>query len=49
MRKTYSGLLILCMVLLLVGCETFKGAKDGFRKDWENLEKQDSWMRENLW
>jgi predicted small secreted protein len=48
----------LCLLAaLLSGCETVrggvrgaaKGGAEGFCKDWENAQKIDSWMRENLW
>ena len=49
--------LAICGLFLLVifssGCETFKGAAEGFSLDWqsakENVQKMDSWIRENLW
>ena len=37
------------LVMVLSGCETVKGAAQGFAKDWENAKKVDDWMRENLW
>lgn len=47
-----SKLLIiaLCsMVVFLQGCNTMKGAKDGFKKDWNELNAADGWVKENLW
>jgi hypothetical protein len=37
------------LVILISGCETFKGAFQGSKKDWESVKKADEWMRKNLW
>ncbi|MGD9014543.1 MAG: hypothetical protein PVI33_00745 [Candidatus Omnitrophota bacterium] len=37
------------LLIVLSGCETFKGAADGFYRDWQNAKKVDDWMREHLW
>ena len=50
MAKKYAMLLALFVFLVLIaGCETAKGAAQGFQKDWKSLEKVDDWMRDNLW
>ena len=40
----------------LTGCETFYGAREGFKKDmedWKNkdtaLHRADDWMKEHMW
>ena len=40
---------ILGLILLMQGCSTFKGAKEGFKEDWKVLLQADDWMRENMW
>ena len=47
-----SALAICVLYLLLIvlsGCETVKGAAQGFTRDWQNAEKVDKWLRKNLW
>ena len=47
-----APLIILGLYLVLIslaGCETVKGAAEGFSRDWQNAKKVDKWMRENLW
>ncbi len=43
----------LVSVLFLAGCETLKGAAkgttEGAKKDLENAQKVDGWLRDNLW
>jgi len=45
--------LIICglylLLLIVSGCETAKGAAQGFTKDWQTAMKADKWLRENLW
>lgn len=36
-------------VLFLTGCETVKGAGEGAKKDFENAQKVDGWLQDNLW
>jgi predicted small secreted protein len=49
MGSKWIVFVVLGLSLCLQGCETFKGAKDGFKKDWKNMQKADDWMRENMW
>ena len=46
-------LLCVCMVAMLGGCYTVKGAAEGFQKDasktFTNIMKADKWFRDNLW
>lgn len=54
MRKRSFMLFILSVILLLLsGCATikgaWKGATEGAKEDWEDAQKIDEWMRENLW
>ncbi|MDE1921403.1 MAG: hypothetical protein KGJ09_07855 [Candidatus Omnitrophica bacterium] len=61
MKSKNAVYLILFMSLLvLTGCETVKGASNGFGQDMQNLsnpdkngwnaiENADAWIRENLW
>jgi len=44
LKKSFLVVLLVC-VLSLVGCETYKGAK----KDYENAQKLDQEMRDELW
>ncbi|MFC1658764.1 hypothetical protein ACFL1D_05210 [Candidatus Omnitrophota bacterium] len=40
----------LCILLFaLSGCETLKGAAEGFSQDWQNAKKVDNWLQEHLW
>jgi len=43
----------LAAVLFLSGCETLKGsakgACEGAKRDFENAQKIDAWLRDNLW
>lgn len=60
-KKTQLYWLGLLLMLLLCGCETIaysfkgftegaaKGAAEGAKKDWANIQKTDDWMRKNLW
>ena len=48
----YSKMLIIVLFGLMVffqGCNTLKGAKDGIKKDWKELNKADGWLKENMW
>ena len=55
--KLRATVLFLCLVIFgLQGCETFKGAKEGFKKDVQNLKdgnsglnKMDAWIQKHLW
>lgn len=44
-------LLFLLSVLLftLSGCNTVKGAADGFTKDWREAQKVDDWLQKHAW
>ncbi len=42
-------LIILIISFGLQGCETFKGAKEGFEKDLEKAKEADTWFRKNAW
>ena len=53
--KITAGLLIVCL-FMFQGCETVKGAGQGFKKDVENIKsskgwiyKTDAWMQEHMW
>lgn len=41
------------LLLFFQGCGTLKGASkgaaEGFKEDWQALQKTDGWMRENMW
>lgn len=48
----YSKMLIIVffgLIMLFQGCNTLKGATDGFKEDWKELNKADGWVKENLW
>jgi len=48
----YSKMLIIIffgLMVLFQGCNTVKGATDGFKKDWKDLNVADGWIKENLW
>ena len=49
-------ILLFCIVAFISGCETFKGAGQGFKKDVENVSskqgwvwKTDQWMQDHMW
>ena len=39
----------LCLVVLISGCNTCKGAAEGLSKDVEEAKKADTWIQKNLW
>ncbi len=49
MLKKWQIFFVLTVVLAFQGCETIKGASEGFKKDWKDLKKIDSQMKRNLW
>jgi hypothetical protein len=52
-KKILNGyrafLILLIAVFFISGCETFKGAYEGFKRDWDYLIKSDQWMQGSLW
>lgn len=42
-------MLLFSIIILFSGCETLKGAANGFKKDWDNFTKWDSEFQEVLW
>ncbi len=53
MKSKSLILIVLGMVIFLQGCETFKGAAIGFKKDventWNGASKADVWIKDTLW
>ena len=60
MNRFWFLMLMLGVMWSLQGCETFKGAAQGFKKDVENTkyaftkedgwaQKTDRWIQENMW
>ncbi len=49
MRKTILFLLSVVFLTLCAGCNTLKGAADGFSKDWQEAKKVDDWLQRNAW
>ena len=60
MLKYVQSLLLLVLVIVFSGCQTFNGAASGFGQDvqnisnpaengWDSIEKIDAWMQKNLW
>jgi len=48
----HSKLLIIVLFGLMAifqGCNTLKGAAEGAKEDWKDLNKADGWIKENLW
>jgi len=48
-KPALSICVLYLFLMLLSGCETFKGAADGFYRDWQNAKKVDDWLQEHLW
>ena len=42
-------IIIIGLTMFLQGCNTLKGAKEGFKEDWKALSEADDWMKENMW
>ena len=40
---------VLGILLFMQGCATIKGAQEGFKEDWKDLQEADGWVREHLW
>jgi len=49
MQKKGCVFVFLVFILALQGCETIKGASEGFKKDWKDLQKVDSKLEKDLW
>ena len=49
MRFKTLIIVVFGMMLLLQGCNTFKGAQEGFKKDWKTVLKANDWMKEKMW
>ncbi len=57
MLKRLSAVILIVLFFSVVGCETFKGAGQGFAKDtskgvpalWKAVKDADTWVKENLW
>ncbi len=49
MQLRWLVIVMFGMILCLQGCETAKGAKDGFEKDWAEWQKFDDKLQEKLW
>ena len=53
MSKKIFAMSMLCVFIVslfgLCGCETFKGAADGFKRDWQIVNKWDAWFQKNYW
>ena len=49
MKHWKQMILCLTVCILLAGCNTLKGAQEGFQDDWEDWNRQDGWIQENLW
>ena len=49
MRARTLIVFIVGLMLFLQGCNTFHGAKEGFKEDWIKAREVDDWMRENMW
>ena len=49
MRLKALIIVLIGAMLIMQGCATFKGAKEGFKEDWQALGRVDDWMKENMW
>ncbi len=48
--KIFGRLVCLCVLtLLLQGCETWRGARDGFSEDWRRWTERDKQVQEKYW
>ena len=48
-KKGLALFILFAFVTIIGGCETLKGACDGFRRDWASLQKVDDWVQKNIW
>lgn len=49
MKKMLFLSLLLAIACLSAGCNTLKGAGEGFSKDWKKLAEFDQWLQEKAW
>ena len=53
MRFAAKVLILMVLCVCLGGCETFKGAAQGFQKDMTDkngwVQRTDAWIKEHLW
>lgn len=49
MKKCLFLLLVSMTALLSTGCNTLKGAGEGFTKDWAKMVEVDQWLQRNAW
>ena len=52
LKKSLLVAVLIGVLFSLMGCETLKGsvqgAGEGAKKDWENAQKVDAWLRDQL-
>ena len=49
MRLKILVAIIFLSGLFLQGCNTLKGAGNGFKEDWKVMSKFDQWLQEKMW
>lgn len=53
MKQALLFFLLGALLVSFAGCNTIKGAADGFGKDvsttWEKAKKADDWLQKNAW
>jgi len=49
MRSKIFVMVGFVLLLSFQGCNTLKGAKEGFKKDWKAVTSVDGWMKEHMW
>ncbi|MCB9747120.1 MAG: hypothetical protein H6755_01790 [Candidatus Omnitrophica bacterium] len=49
MNPKWLFAIVIILTIFLHGCETAKGAAQGFQKDWEDAKEADKWIQEHLW
>ncbi len=49
MKRLIYFFLFSSLLLGFSGCNTLKGAADGFTKDWAEAKKVDDWLQKHAW
>lgn len=49
MRYYILVFLLAVLAISFSGCNTLKGAAEGFGRDWQEAKKVDDWLQKNAW
>lgn len=49
MKNLFLALSLIFFCSILAGCNTLKGAANGFTKDWDEAKKIDDWLQKHAW